>query len=88
LLKTFRETFTNFLKHSSSEELSIEVKLLTNSIEFKLIEFNLKENPIPFKEGNGVRSIKKRMESIAGNIHWEFDGNLFTRITIPIEKHS
>ena len=88
LLKTFREILTNFLKHSSAEELSIAVKLDTNSIEFKLIEFNPKENPLPFKEGNGVRSIKKRMESIAGNIHWEFDGNLNTHITIPIEKHS
>lgn len=88
LLITFRETFTNFLKHSSAEELSIAVKLDTNSIEFKLIEFNPKENPIPFKEGNGIRSIKKRMESIAGNIHWKFDGNLITHISIPIEKHS
>jgi signal transduction histidine kinase len=88
LLITFRESFTNFLKHSSAEGLSIAVKLHTNSIEFKLIEFNPKENPIPFKEGNGMRSIKKRMESIAGNIHWEFNGNLITRITVPIEKHS
>ena len=88
LLKTFREILTNFLKHSSAEQLSIAVKLNTNSIEFKLIEFNPKENPLPFKEGNGIRSIKKRMESIAGNIHWEFDGNLNTHITVPIEKHS
>jgi signal transduction histidine kinase len=88
LLITFRETFTNFLKHSSAEELSIAFKIDTNSINFKLIEFKLEENPIPFKEGNGIRSIKKRMESIAGTIHWEFDGNLITRITVPIEKHS
>lgn len=88
LLITFRETFTNFLKHSSSGELSIAVKLHTNSIEFMLIEFNPKENPLHFKEGNGIRSIKKRMESIAGNIHWEFDGNLITHISVPIEKHS
>jgi signal transduction histidine kinase len=88
LLITFREAFTNFLKHSSAEELSIAFKLQTNSIEFKLIEFNPKENPIPLKEGNGVRSIKKRMESIAGNIHWEFDGNLITHISVPIEKNS
>jgi signal transduction histidine kinase len=88
LLITFRETFTNFLKHSSAEELSIAFKIDTNSINFKLIEFKPEENPIPFKEGNGIRSIKKRMESIAGTIHWEFDGNLITRITVPIEKHS
>jgi signal transduction histidine kinase len=87
LLIIFRETFTNFLKHSSSEELSFAITLHANSIEFKLIEFSLTENPLPFIEGNGIRSIKKRMESIAGNIHWEFDGNLITHITVPIEKH-
>jgi signal transduction histidine kinase len=82
---TFRETFTNFLKHSSAEELSIAIKLHTNSMEFKLIEFNPKESPLPFKEGNGIRSIKKRMENIDGNIHWKFDGNLNTLISVPIQ---
>jgi len=88
LLITFRESFTNFIKHSSAEELSIDFELHTNSIDFKLIEFNPEENPIPFKEGNGIRSIKKRMESIDGTIHWEYNGNLITHITVPIEKHS
>jgi signal transduction histidine kinase len=88
LLITFREIYTNFLKHSSAEELAIAVKLHTNSIDFELIEFNPEENPIPFKEGNGIRSLKKRMESIDGTIHWEYNGNLITHITVPIVKHS
>ena len=84
LLITFREALTNYLKHSSAEELSIAIKLHTNSIEFNLIEFNPNENPLPFKEGNGIRSIKKRMENFDGNIHWKFDGNLNTFISVPI----
>jgi signal transduction histidine kinase len=88
LIITCREIFTNFLRHSSSKELSIAFKSDNNSIEFNLIEFESKENPLPFKEGNGILSIKKRIESIDGNVYWKFDGNLNTIISVSIEKQT
>lgn len=84
MIITCREIFTNFLRHSSSKELSITFKSDNNSIEFSLIEFEPKDNPLPFKEGNGILSIKKRMESIDGNVYWKFDGNLNTIISVSI----
>lgn len=82
LYRVVQESLANIARHSQAEEVSISIVYDTDSVELVInddgIGFDLSQNP----SGFGLRSIRERVELIAGELLIESEFGKGTQITV------
>jgi signal transduction histidine kinase len=86
ILNIIRETFNNINKHSQALFLKFDLNVYDHQVSIQFKEGPISNNPLPFKEGNGLKSITKRSQSLGGEYNQLYrDKYLFTLLNIPIK---
>jgi signal transduction histidine kinase len=80
-----KEALNNVVKHSKATDVWIKVSVAPGRLEIKISDNGAGINMAKLREfGNGLNNMKKRMESIEGNLAIENNGGAQTTFTAPL----
>jgi signal transduction histidine kinase len=85
ILNIIREICNNINKHSKAIFLKFDLNVNDHQVSIQFKEGPIPNNPLPFKEGNGLKSITKRSQSLGGEYNQFYqDKYLYTLLKMPI----
>ncbi len=84
LFLVVKELLNNILKHSNADRISLSAEIKEEKLNFELIENGQGYNNDPnLSNGKGMKTIRKRMKTLNGKIHFEQNGQIRTNLEIP-----
>lgn len=85
LYRTIQEGLTNSIKHGKASEIIIKLCKLENDITLNITDNGIGCNKVT--EGNGIKGIKDRIETLGGQLQYFSNKNGFNiNISIPYEE--
>lgn len=79
-----REILHNTSKYALPQAQEISILCDRRNIHLIIHEINSNKNPLPFREGTGIKSIKSRIHDLHGSIDFSFQQGLYIDIRVPI----
>ena len=87
LYMAFREALHNVQKHSSASHVEISIGSINDTLEISISDngAGIKDSVLKDSSGNGLKSMKKRMEDVGGEFHLKTSASgTHIRLTYPL----
>ncbi len=87
LFRTIQEATNNALKYANASEIEISIHEKNNQIQAFVKDNGLGFDPETIKKGNGLKNMKKRIQSVGGSFDLASQEKTGTQIAISIPKN-